>query len=65
MYSVSTEKAGVADIGTQYDLNASLLENIMRILSESDAGAEETELYGGGSVNEYNATDELIKLLRG
>jgi hypothetical protein len=65
MYSVGTEQAGVADIGTQYDLNASLLENIMRILSESDAGAEETELYGGGSVNGYNATDELIKLLRG
>jgi hypothetical protein len=37
----------------------------MRILSESDAGAEETELYGGGSVNGYNATDEIIKLLRG
>jgi hypothetical protein len=65
MYSVGTEKAGVADIGSQYDLNASLLENIMRILSESDAGAEDTELYGGGSVNGYNATDELIKLLRG
>lgn len=65
MYSVGTEQAGVADIGTPYDLNASLLENIMRILSESEAGAEGTELYGGGSVNGYNATDELIKLLRG
>jgi hypothetical protein len=65
MYSVGTEKAGVADIGTPYDLNASLLDNIMRILAEKEAGAEETELYGGGSVNGYNATDELIKLLRG
>jgi hypothetical protein len=65
MYSVSTEQAGLADIGTPYDLNASLIDNIMRILAERDAGAEETELYGGGSVNRYNATDELIKLLRG
>jgi hypothetical protein len=65
MYSVGTEQVGVADIGTQYDLNASLLENIMRILAEGEAGAEETELYGGGSVNGYNATDEIIKLLRG
>jgi hypothetical protein len=65
VYSVGTEKAGVADIGTPYDLNASLLENIMRILAEGDAGTEETELYGGGRVNGYNATDELIKLLRG
>jgi hypothetical protein len=65
MYSVGTEQAGLADIGTPYDLNASLLDNIMRILAERDAGAEETELYGGGSVNRYNATDELIKLLRG
>jgi hypothetical protein len=65
MYSVGTEQAGVADIGTQYDLNATLLDNIMRILAEGDAGTEETELYGGGSVNGYNATDELIKLLRG
>jgi hypothetical protein len=37
----------------------------MRILAEGDAGTEETELYGGGSVNGYNATDEIIKLLRG
>ena len=65
MYSVGTEQAGLADIGTPYDLNASLIDNIMRILAERDAGAEETELYGGGSVNRYNATDELIKLLRG
>ena len=65
MYSVGTEQAGVADIGIPYDLNASLLDNIMRILAEKEAGAEETELYGGGSVNGYNATDELIKLLRG
>jgi hypothetical protein len=65
MYSVGTEKAGVADIGTPYDLNATLLDNIMRILAEGDAGTEETELYGGGSVNGYNATDEIIKLLRG
>jgi hypothetical protein len=65
MYSVSTEQAGLADIGTPYDLNASLLDNIMRILAQKEAGDEETELYGGGSVNRYNATDELIKLLRG
>jgi hypothetical protein len=65
MYSVGTEQAGLADIGTPYDLNASLIDNIMRILAEGDADTEETELYGGGSVNRYNATDELIKLLRG
>jgi polyhydroxyalkanoate synthesis regulator phasin len=62
MYSVGTEKAGLADIGSQYDLNATLLDNIMRILSGEDDNAG---YYGGGSVNGYNATDELIKLLRG
>jgi hypothetical protein len=62
MYSVETEQAGVADIGAPYDLDASLLDNIMRILSDED---RETKYYGGGSVNEYNATNEVIRLLRG
>jgi hypothetical protein len=62
MYSVKTEQAGVADIGTPYDLNASLLDNIMRILSDED---RETKYYGGGSVNEYNDINEVIRLLRG
>jgi hypothetical protein len=59
---MATEKVGVADIGTPYDLRSSLLENMMRILSGESSDSEYSE---GGSVGRYNTTDEIIELLRG
>ena len=60
--SMATQKAGLADIGSPYDLRSSLLENMMRILSGESSDSEYSE---GGSVGRYNTTDEIIELLRG
>ena len=60
--SMATQKVGVADIGSPYDLRSSLLENMMRILSGESGESGYSE---GGSVERYNTTDEIIELLRG
>jgi hypothetical protein len=60
-----TEKAGLAEIDPQFDLNASLLENLMRILSGEDDKEAEVPYYRGGKVAPYADIDEIIRLLRG
>jgi hypothetical protein len=65
MRGMSTEKAGVADIGTQYDLDASLLENIMRILEGKDDNTRRNPYYSGGQVTRSDDIDEIIRLIRG
>jgi hypothetical protein len=61
----ATEKAGLAEIDNQFDLNASLVENLMRILSSESDSEQEVGYYGGGTVAPYANVDEIIRLLRG
>jgi hypothetical protein len=65
---MSTEKAGVADIAG-FDLNASLYENIMRILQQNSGNRRDDRnrtrpYYGGGQVRNADI-DELMRLIRG
>jgi hypothetical protein len=61
----STEKAGLAEIDNQFDLDASLAENLMRILSGKSDNEQESAYYGGGKVGPHANIDEIIRLLRG
>jgi hypothetical protein len=61
----STEKAGLAEIDNQFDLDASLAENLMRILSGKSDNEQESAYYGGGKVGPRANIDEIIRLLRG
>jgi hypothetical protein len=60
-----TEKAGLAEIDPQFDLNASLLDNLLRILSSEDDNSAGVPYYRGGKVAPYADIDEIIRLLRG
>ena len=67
---VSTEKAGVADIGDPYQLSASLYENIMRILQQDRENRKDDRnrartYYGGGSVRASDRIDEIARIIRG
>ena len=67
---VSTEKAGVADIGDPYQLSASLYENIMRILQQDRENRRDDRnrartYYGGGSVRASDRIDEIARIIRG
>jgi hypothetical protein len=60
-----TEKAGLAEIDPQFDLNASLLDNLLRILSSEDDNGTGVPYYRGGKVAPHANIDEIIRLLRG
>jgi hypothetical protein len=60
-----TEKAGLAEIDSQFDLNASFIENLMRILSGEDDNAAGSTYYTGGKISTSADIDEIIRLLRG
>jgi hypothetical protein len=60
-----TEKAGLAEIDPQFDLNASFIDNLMRILSGEDDNGAGVPYYRGGKVAPYADIDEIIRLLRG
>jgi len=67
---VSTEKAGVADIGDPYQLSASLYENIMRVLQQDRENRRDDRnrtrtYYGGGSVRASDRIDEIARIIRG
>jgi hypothetical protein len=68
MESVSTEKAGVADITAQYNPALSLAEN-MAILrgarSKEEDIVDSAIYYGGGMIQNTDMTDEINRLLRG
>jgi hypothetical protein len=61
----ATEKAGLAEIDPQFDLNAGLLDNLMRILSGEGDKPAEVPYYTGGKVSPDSDIDEIIRLLRG
>jgi hypothetical protein len=56
-----TEKAGLAEIDPKFDLNASFIENLMRILSGEDDKAAGSTYYTGGRVT---TTEDVAKLIR-
>jgi hypothetical protein len=60
-----TEKAGLAEIDPQFELSASLLDNLLRILSSEDDNGTGVPYYRGGKVAPYADIDEIIRLLRG
>jgi hypothetical protein len=60
-----TKKAGLAEIDPQFELNASLLDNLLRILSSEDDNSAGVPYYRGGKVAPYADIDEIIRLLRG
>ena len=61
----STEKAGLADINSTFDLDSTFMENLMRALSGKDDTESEVSYYSGGKVAPYAGVDEIIRLLRG
>ena len=61
----STEKAGLADINSTFDLDSTFIENLMRALSGKDGTGSEGSYYSGGKVAPYANIDEIIRLLRG
>ncbi len=61
----STEKAGLADINSTFDLDSTFVENLMRALSGKDSTESEGSYYSGGKVAPYANIDEIIRLLRG
>jgi len=61
----STEKAGLADINSTFDLDSTFIENLMRALSGKDDTESEGSYYSGGKVAPYADIDEIIRLLRG
>jgi hypothetical protein len=61
----ATEKAGLADINSTFDLDATFMENLMRALSGKDDAKSEAPYYSGGKVAPYAGVDEIIRLLRG
>jgi hypothetical protein len=61
----STEKAGLADINSTFDLDSTFIENLMRALSGKDDTGSEVSYYSGGKVAPYADIDEIIRLLRG
>jgi len=61
----STEKAGLADINSTFDLNSTFMENLMRALSGKDDTESEGSYYSGGKVAPYAGVDEIIRFLRG
>jgi hypothetical protein len=61
----STEKAGLADINSTFDLDSTFMENLMRALSGKDDTGSEVSYYSGGKVAPYAGVDEIIRLLRG
>jgi len=68
MRTISTEKAGVADIAALYNPALSLAEN-MAILRGGKAKEEDIVdsaiYYGGGMIQNTDMTDEINRLLRG
>ena len=66
--SLSTEKAGLAEINAQYNPALSLAEN-MAILRGAKAKEEDAVdsaiYYGGGMIQNTDMTDEINRLLRG
>ena len=61
----ATEKAGLADINSTFDLDSTFVENLMRALSGKDDTESEGSYYSGGKVAPYAGVDEIIRLLRG
>lgn len=61
----ATEKAGLADINSTFDLDSTFIENLMRALSGKDDTGSEGSYYSGGKVAPYANIDEIIRLLRG
>ena len=61
----ATEKAGLADINSTFDLDSTFVENLMRALSGKDSTESEGSYYSGGKVAPYANIDEIIRLLRG
>ena len=61
----ATEKAGLADINSTFDLDSTFVENLMRALSGKDSTESGGSYYSGGKVAPYAGVDEIIRLLRG
>jgi|TARA_R110000868_G_scaffold174028_2_gene410479 hypothetical protein len=68
MGTISTEKAGLAEINAQYNPALSLAEN-MAILrgarSKEEDIVDSAIYYGGGMIQNTDMTDEINRLLRG
>jgi hypothetical protein len=61
----ATEKAGLADIENMFDLDASLLDNILKVLSNDSDNQTNSSYYSGGKVAPSDELSELLRLLRG
>jgi hypothetical protein len=68
MDTVSTEKAGLAEITALYNPSLSLAEN-MALLTSARSGKEDIVdsaiYYGGGMIQNTAMADEINRLLRG
>ena len=62
---VKTEQAGVADINNTFDLQSSLLDNIIRTLSREGDNRTSGSYYRGGEVSSSAELSELLRILRG
>jgi len=68
MESVSTKKAGVAEINALYNPALSLAENMALLRGsrvEEEDIVDSAIYYGGGMIQNTDMTDEINRLLRG
>ena len=68
MRTISTEKAGLAEINALYDPTLSLAENMALLrgntIEEEDI-VDSAIYYGGGMIQNTDMTDKINRLLRG